>query len=58
MTEAKKRNPEIILYALSWGVPGWIGNGSFFSNDNIDYHISWLQGAKKVYDLVIFYIIL
>lgn len=51
MVEAKKRNPDILLYALSWGVPGWIGNGSFFSQDNIDYHIKWLQGAKQVYGL-------
>jgi len=51
MTEAKKRNPDILLYALSWGVPGWIGNGNFFSQDNIDYHIKWVQGAKQVYGL-------
>ena len=31
MKEAKKRNPAVKLYALSWGAPGWIGNGSFFS---------------------------
>jgi len=56
MTEAKKRNPDILLYGLSWGVPGWIGNGNFFSQDNIDYHIKWLQGAKQVYGLDIDYI--
>jgi hypothetical protein len=54
MTEAKKRNPDILLYGLSWGVPGWIGNGSYFSQDNIDYHIKWLQGAEQVYGLRIF----
>ena len=31
MTEAKRRNPGIRLYGLSWGVPAWIGNGSYFS---------------------------
>lgn len=56
MVEAKKRNPDILLYSLSWGVPGWIGNGSYFSQDNIDYHIKWLQGAKQVYGLDIDYI--
>eukprot|EP01052_Picozoa_sp_SAG31_P021203 SAG31_NODE_1627_length_7705_cov_5.310939_8_plen_48_part_00 len=35
MKEAKKRNPAIKLYALSWGAPGWVGNGSYFSDDNI-----------------------
>jgi galactosylceramidase len=51
MKEAKKRNPAVKLYSLSWGAPGWIGNGSFFSDDNIKYHIKWLQGAKKVHGL-------
>ena len=27
MKEAKARNPKIILDALPWGAPGWIGNG-------------------------------
>eukprot|EP01084_Bolivina_argentea_P247281 413733_1 len=26
MQEALKRNPNITLYALSWGVPYWVGN--------------------------------
>lgn len=43
LTEAKKRNPNILTYALSWAVPHWIGNGSYYSDDNIDYHIKWLQ---------------
>ena len=51
MVEAKKRNPNIKLYGLSWGVPGWIGGGNYFSQDNIDYHIKWIQGAKQVYGL-------
>ncbi|OPL20700.1 galactocerebrosidase-like x2 isoform, partial [Mytilus galloprovincialis] len=28
MKEAKKRNPDILLYGLPWGWPGWIGNGT------------------------------
>ena len=28
MTEAKKRNPNIALYALPWTFPGWVGNGT------------------------------
>ena len=39
MKEAKARNPAIKLSALSWGAPGWVGNGQFFSDDNLDYHI-------------------
>eukprot|EP00729_Bicosta_minor_P001071 gene1071-29945_t len=51
MKEAKARNPNIKLSALSWGAPGWVGDGNFFSQDNIDYHIKWLQGAKTVHSL-------
>ena len=46
LKEAKKRNPDIVTYALSWGVPHWVGNGSYYSQDNIDYHLSWLQCTK------------
>eukprot|EP00913_Durusdinium_trenchii_P018943 g17801.t1 len=33
LQEAKARNPAIRTYALAWGVPGWIGNGTFFSEE-------------------------
>lgn len=45
--EAKKRNPSIPLYSLSWGMPAWVGNGSFLSPEGIDYHVRWHQGAQK-----------
>ena len=44
--QAKARNPGIKLYALSWGAPGWIGNGNFWSNDSIDYLVAYLDCAK------------
>lgn len=44
--EAVARNPNIRLVALPWAAPGWIGNGNFFSQDMIDYDISWLDCAK------------
>ena len=28
MQEAVKRNPEIVLYALPWGFPTWVGHGA------------------------------
>ena len=43
MEEAKKRNPEIKLYALAWGAPGWVGK--FWSQPTIDYILSWLDLA-------------
>ncbi len=56
MKEARKRNPNIILDALAWGAPGWIGNGKFYSKDGADYIASFLLGAKKIYNLDINYV--
>jgi hypothetical protein len=28
MAEAKKRNPKVTTYGLSWAAPGWINNGT------------------------------
>ncbi|MFC8435999.1 RICIN domain-containing protein [Streptomyces sp. NPDC057253] len=47
MEQAKARNPGIRFYGLSWGAPGWIGNGDFYSQDMIDYLLSWLGCAKQ-----------
>jgi len=56
MQQAKLRNPNITLSALEWGAPGWIGNGQFFSQDNINYIIDFIQGAKTTYGLNIDYV--
>jgi len=53
MTEAKKRNPDIYLDCLEWGAPGWIGDGKYYSQDNINYIIAFIKGAKKYHDLKI-----
>eukprot|EP00662_Eupelagonemidae_sp_cell21_P015738 gene15738-15747_t len=50
--EAKARNPDIKIWSLSWGVPGWIGNISghpptYFCNDNIAYQVAWLKCLKE-----------
>jgi len=47
MEQAQARNPAIRFAALSWGAPGWIGNGSFYSQDMIDYLVTWLGCAKQ-----------
>jgi O-glycosyl hydrolase len=44
--QAVARNPNIKLVALPWTAPGWIGNHNFWSQDMIDYDISWLNCAK------------
>lgn len=55
MEEAKKRNPHIMLDCLEWGLPGWVGNHQFYSDDNINYIISFINGAKEYHDLAINY---
>ncbi len=55
MQEAKKRNPHIMLDCLEWGLPGWVGNHQFYSDDNINYIISFIKGAKEYHALEINY---
>ncbi|MFJ2582876.1 ricin-type beta-trefoil lectin domain protein [Kitasatospora aureofaciens] len=45
--QAKARNPDIKFYGLSWGAPGWIGGGNFWSQDTIDYLMSWMGCAAQ-----------
>ncbi|MHC4441001.1 MAG: family 16 glycoside hydrolase [Planctomycetota bacterium] len=56
MTEAKKRNPRIMLDALAWGAPGWIGGGEFYSQDMADYYAAFIKGMKKYHGLDIDYL--
>ena len=58
MVEAKRRNPNIILYGLSWGFPGWVseGTGHPWTNSTVAYTLKWILGAKKYYNLDIDYI--
>ena len=65
MTQAKARNPNIKLYGLAWGAPGWIGttgapvydtNNRFWSQDMVNYYVNWIKGAKSVHNLTIDYI--
>jgi hypothetical protein len=56
MKEAKRRNPSIILSALEWSVPGWVGDGNYFSQDNLDYIVDFLKGARERHGLTIDYV--
>lgn len=55
MEEARKRNPRIILDALAWGAPGWVGNGHFYSEDMANYVAEFIKGAKRVHNLDLAY---
>jgi hypothetical protein len=56
MKEAKRRNPAVLLDCLEWGTPGWIGDGKFYSQDNADYLVKFIQGAKSVHGLQMDYV--
>jgi len=47
IAEAQKRNPDMVHYALSWGVPGWVGNGTYYTEDNIRLHMQWLECVRN-----------
>ena len=55
-----QRNPDIKLYGLPWGFPGWLGNGSGnpykYPSVTANYILKWILGAKKYYQLDIDYI--
>ena len=49
MEEAVKRNPTLTLDATAWSAPAWVG--SFWTDEMVDYYISWLQGLREVHGL-------
>jgi hypothetical protein len=46
--QARKLNPNIVLYGLQWNAPGWVtGNADGWSTADIHYLIDWLNCAKQ-----------
>jgi galactosylceramidase len=56
MVESAKRNPNMKQYALSWGVPGWVGNDTYYSDENVQFHLDWMNCAKNTYSVNVDYI--
>ena len=60
MREARARNPAILLSALAWTWPGWVGAGTRSpwtdTNKSVTYIVSWLRGAREVHGLEIDYV--
>lgn len=54
--EGRKRNPTIPLYALSWGMPWWVGDGVTLSEGGAEYHVNYLLGAKQHHNITFDYI--
>jgi hypothetical protein len=46
LSEAKKRNPAIRTYALSWGVPYHINNGTYFGPDEWRYQTEFASCVR------------
>jgi galactosylceramidase len=52
--EAQRRNPQLKIWSLAWGVPGWIGNVSghaptYYCDDNMNYTIAWLKCLRDTH---------
>ncbi len=47
MAESKQRNPAILLDALQWGAPFWVGDGTFYSQDNADFITAFHLRSRK-----------
>ena len=60
MVEARKRNPAILLGALAWAWPGYIGAGtsSPWTNNtlSVGYILDWMKGARDVYNVTVDFI--
>ena len=54
LTEARRRNPNIIGYGLPWSFPRWIE--APLSPQQINYTLTWLKGAIDVWGINVKYI--
>jgi len=60
MTEAHRRNPNIVLEILPWGAPRWVepdgaGKETLYSHKMAEYVVDFIQTAKREYSLDIAY---
>jgi len=56
MEQARKRNPKILIEALQWGAPGWIGSGHFYSEDNAQFVAAFAKGARQYHGVKVDYV--
>ena len=55
MTEAHRRNPDIILEILPWGAPSWVGTDSLYTPKMAEYVAEFIRMAKAQYGLQVAY---
>ena len=58
MKEAKRRNPDIVLWGLPWAFPGWVDSSAKnnpYSNvtKTAQYVVDWIDGARREHGLEI-----
>jgi hypothetical protein len=61
MTEARKRNPHIVLEVLPWGAPRWVGERAagketLYSRRMAAYVVDFIRTAKRDHSLYISYV--
>ncbi|HEY4012787.1 MAG TPA: hypothetical protein VGM06_05595 [Polyangiaceae bacterium] len=56
MEQARARNPNILLDVTAWSAPGWVGNGTFFSQETTTYLADYIAGAKSAHGLDLDYV--
>ena len=61
IAEAKRRNPQIRTYGLSWAAPAWVGDGhgdgrGFHSGDQLLYQTAWLECVRNETGVIVDYI--
>jgi hypothetical protein len=47
LQEAAARSASVQSYLLSWGIPNWVGNASYFSAENIDYQVGYAKCVRE-----------
>lgn len=47
LAEGYTRNPNMQTFLLSWGVPRWVGNASYFSPENIAYQVGYADCVRQ-----------
>lgn len=50
------KRADVLTYGLSWGVPHWIGNGSYFTPDNWAYQTAFATCLRDTWGIQLDYI--
>ena len=53
LREVKKRNPNVLTYGLPWGMPAWVGGGDYYSDDSIEYFVTWLRCQRSTANVTV-----